>query len=93
MLNAPLARVASAGPLTSRMPAFLALLRGVNVGKAKRVPMAELRRVLEDLGCTNVATLLNSGNAVFVRNCLCAFACLRRAQRGDCMPEKSATND
>jgi len=49
------------------MPAFVALLRGVNVGNAKRVPMAELRRVLEDLGCTNVATLLNSGNAVFRR--------------------------
>jgi uncharacterized protein (DUF1697 family) len=26
--------------------AFIALLRGINVGKAKRVPMAELRAVL-----------------------------------------------
>lgn len=47
------------------MPLFVALLRGVNVGKAKRVPMAELRRLLSELGCTDVATLLNSGNAVF----------------------------
>lgn len=47
------------------MPAFVALLRGVNVGKAKRVPMAELRALLGDLGYTGVATLLNSGNAVF----------------------------
>ena len=47
------------------MPAFIALLRGVNVGKAKRVPMAEFRKLLEGLGYTNVATLLNSGNAVF----------------------------
>jgi uncharacterized protein (DUF1697 family) len=47
------------------MPAFIALLRGVNVGKAKRVPMAEFRELLEGLGYTNVATLLNSGNAVF----------------------------
>ena len=47
------------------MPAFVVLLRGVNVGKAKRVPMAELRKLLEGLGYTNVATLLNSGNAVF----------------------------
>ena len=47
------------------MPTFIALLRGVNVGKAKRVPMAELRKLLEGLGYTNVATLLNSGNAVF----------------------------
>jgi uncharacterized protein (DUF1697 family) len=47
------------------MPAFVALLRGVNVGKAKRVPMAELRALLSSLGYTGVATLLNSGNAVF----------------------------
>jgi uncharacterized protein (DUF1697 family) len=44
---------------------FVALLRGVNVGKAKRVPMADLRALLTDLGYTDVATLLNSGNAVF----------------------------
>lgn len=47
------------------MPVFVALLRGVNVGKAKRVPMAELRALLGELGYTSVATLLNSGNAVF----------------------------
>jgi uncharacterized protein (DUF1697 family) len=47
------------------MPVFIALLRGVNVGKAKRVPMAEFRALLAGLGYTKVATLLNSGNAVF----------------------------
>ena len=47
------------------MEAFVALLRGINVGRGNRVPMAELRRILVELGCTNVATLLNSGNAVF----------------------------
>lgn len=47
------------------MPTFIALLRGVNVGKAKRVPMAELRALLSELGYEGVATLLNSGNAVF----------------------------
>jgi len=47
------------------MTTFVALLRGVNVGKAKRVPMSELRRLLEAIGCTSVVTLLNSGNAVF----------------------------
>jgi uncharacterized protein (DUF1697 family) len=47
------------------MPTFVALLRGINVGKAKRVPMAELRALLSRLGYTRVATLLNSGNAVF----------------------------
>lgn len=47
------------------MPRFIALLRGVNVGKAKRVPMADFRRLLQELGYDDVATLLNSGNAVF----------------------------
>lgn len=47
------------------MPRFVVLLRGVNVGKGNRVPMAAFRSILEGLGYTNVATLLNSGNAVF----------------------------
>ena len=47
------------------MPRFLALLRGVNVGGAQRVPMAGWREQLGGLGYTAVSTLLNSGNAVF----------------------------
>lgn len=47
------------------VPTYVALLRGVNVGKAKRVPMADLRALLSALGFTGVSTLLNSGNAVF----------------------------
>lgn len=47
------------------MPRFVALLRGVNVGRANRVPMAELRGLLEAQGYGDVRTLLNSGNAVF----------------------------
>lgn len=57
------------------MPIYVALLRGVNVGKAKRVPMAEMRDVLAGLGCTNVMTLLNSGNAVFKSAARSASAC------------------
>lgn len=41
------------------------LIRGINVGGHHKVPMAELRELLGDLGHTNVRTLLNSGNAVF----------------------------
>lgn len=47
------------------MPAFMALLRGVNVGTGKRVPMADFRTLLSGLGYAQVVTLLNSGNAVF----------------------------
>jgi uncharacterized protein (DUF1697 family) len=43
----------------------VALLRGINVGKAKRVAMADLRALCEALGYGNVQTLLNSGNVVF----------------------------
>lgn len=47
------------------MARFAALLRGVNVGPTTKVPMAELRELIEELGGTDVATLLNSGNVVF----------------------------
>jgi uncharacterized protein (DUF1697 family) len=43
----------------------VALLRGINVGKAKRVAMADLRALVESLGYGDVRTLLNSGNVVF----------------------------
>jgi len=41
------------------------LIRGINVGRAKRVAMADLRKIIEKLGYTDVRTLLNSGNVVF----------------------------
>jgi uncharacterized protein (DUF1697 family) len=43
----------------------VALLRGINVGRAKRVAMADLRALVESLGYSDVRTLLNSGNVVF----------------------------
>lgn len=43
----------------------IALLRGINVGKAKRVAMADLRALCEGLGYGGVTTLLNSGNVIF----------------------------
>lgn len=47
------------------MPRYVALFRGINVGKAKRIAMADLRVLLTKLGFSDVQTLLNSGNAVF----------------------------
>ena len=43
----------------------VALLRGINVGTAKRVSMGDLRGVMTGLGYGDVRTLLNSGNVVF----------------------------
>lgn len=44
---------------------YVALLRGINVGRAKRVAMGDLRAMVEGLGYGGVRTLLNSGNVVF----------------------------
>jgi uncharacterized protein (DUF1697 family) len=52
----------------------VALIRGINVGRAKRVAMADLRALVENLGYDDVRTLLNSGNVVFTT---------RRAAAGD----------
>jgi uncharacterized protein (DUF1697 family) len=43
---------------------YVVLLRGINVGRAKRIAMADLRAMLTGLGYTDVRTVLNSGNAV-----------------------------
>jgi uncharacterized protein (DUF1697 family) len=47
---------------------LVVLVRGINVGSAKRVAMADLRALLESLGYAGVRTLLNSGNAVCSRS-------------------------
>ena len=43
----------------------VALLRGVNVGPAKRIAMADLKALITSLGFGDAKTLLNSGNVVF----------------------------
>ena len=43
---------------------YALLLRGINVGKAHRVPMAELRELLSAQGHGEVRTLLQSSNVV-----------------------------
>lgn len=47
------------------MTSCVALVRGINVGRAKRIAMADLRGMVAGLGHSNVRTLLNSGNVVF----------------------------
>ncbi|WP_369180369.1 DUF1697 domain-containing protein [Streptomyces mutabilis] len=44
---------------------YAALLRGINVGGARKLPMADLRALLEELGHGAVRTHLQSGQAVF----------------------------
>ena len=47
------------------MQVFVALLRGINVGGNNILPMQDLRDLLAGLGCADVATYIQSGNAVF----------------------------
>jgi uncharacterized protein (DUF1697 family) len=45
--------------------AYLALLRGINVGGKNKVPMVELKACFEGLGYENVQTYIASGNVIF----------------------------
>jgi uncharacterized protein (DUF1697 family) len=47
------------------MPTHVALLRGINVGGANKVAMADLRELMESLGHGDVASYIQSGNVVF----------------------------
>ncbi|KUO12739.1 DUF1697 domain-containing protein [Streptomyces sp. DSM 15324] len=44
---------------------YAALLRGINVGGARKLPMADLRTLMQGLGYGDVRTYLQSGQAVF----------------------------
>ncbi|MFE6176407.1 DUF1697 domain-containing protein [Streptomyces sp. NPDC056464] len=47
------------------MTTYAALLRGINVGGSRKVPMADLRTLMTGLGFDGVRTYLQSGQAVF----------------------------
>ena len=47
------------------MRIWIALFRGINVGGKNILPMKGLVALLEGLGCTDVRTYIQSGNAVF----------------------------
>ncbi len=46
------------------MPTYAVLLRGVNLAGQRQLAMADLRRLLESAGYTEVSTHLRSGNAI-----------------------------
>ena len=59
----------------------IALLRGINVGRAKRISMADLRALVETLGYRDVSTLLNSGNVVFTAKSVAAGGAATRIEK------------
>ena len=52
-------------PIPAGQARHVALLRGVNLGPTRKVPMAELRGLAEGLGWSSVSTYVNSGNLLF----------------------------
>jgi uncharacterized protein (DUF1697 family) len=44
---------------------YIAILRGINVGTGRKVPMADLKKLCENMGLQNVQTYIQSGNLVF----------------------------
>lgn len=49
----------------SKKMIYVALLRGINIGGHRKVPMVDLKKTFESLGFKNVVTYINSGNVVF----------------------------
>ena len=47
------------------MTSYVALLRAVNVGGTSKLPMAELKKIGEELGFENPRTFIASGNLLF----------------------------
>jgi uncharacterized protein (DUF1697 family) len=52
---------------SAREQRWVALLRGINLGARKKIPMAGLRELFTDLGAEDVSTYVQSGNVVFRR--------------------------
>ena len=63
----------------SKLTTYLVLLRGINVGGKNKVPMAELKALLTELGFQDVRTYIQSGNAV-VRSELTAASIARKIE-------------
>ncbi len=47
------------------MSRYIVLLRGINVGTGRKVPMADLKKLCESLGLLQVQSYIQSGNLVF----------------------------
>ena len=69
----------------SKLTTYLVLLRGINVGGKNKVPMAELKALLTELGFRDVSTYIQSGNAI-LRSELTAETIARKIEKA--LPER-----
>ena len=72
------------------MNTYVILIRGINVGGKNRVPMASLRKCLEDQGFSNVLTFIASGNVILKSD---KRANKVKAQIEDVLPENFKLDD
>jgi len=49
----------------NRMDKKIAILRGINVGGKRKILMADLKLLFDDLGFINITTYIQSGNVIF----------------------------
>ena len=47
------------------MKTCIALIRGINVGGKHKLPMKDLKALIEKIGCEDVQTYIQSGNVIF----------------------------
>lgn len=47
------------------MKKYIAILRGINVGGKRKILMKDLKLLFERMGCTEIATYIQSGNVIF----------------------------
>ncbi len=47
------------------MPSYISLLRGINVSGQKKIIMADLKMLYEEMGFEHVTTYIQSGNVIF----------------------------
>jgi uncharacterized protein (DUF1697 family) len=47
------------------METYISILRGINVGGHRKIPMKDLKQMLDKLGYQDVTTYIQSGNVVF----------------------------
>lgn len=59
---------------------WVALLRGINVGKHRRVAMTDVRAAFEAVGATDVSTYIQSGNVVFAHRRTAESTLVRRLE-------------
>jgi uncharacterized protein (DUF1697 family) len=72
------------------MKTYLILLRGINVGGKNKIPMADLKKCLEELGFSNVSTYIASGNIILESD---KPADVIKAQIEEVLPESFKLDD